>query len=76
MQQWIHTLVSITKIKQGDETMKELMQVMVVILIAIPFIYMAYDVTMDLLKKFYNVSAISVNRAKPVLVSMMTSLFK
>lgn len=56
--------------------MKQFLQVMVVTLLAVPFAYMAYDVAMDLLKKFYNVSAVSVHRAKPVLVSFMTSLFK
>jgi hypothetical protein len=56
--------------------MKQVLQILVVTILAVPFIYMAYDVTMDLLKKFFRVSAVSVQRAKPVLVSLMTSLFK
>lgn len=56
--------------------MKQIIQAVVVILIATPFIYMAYDVTMDLVKKTVNASVVGINRAKPVLVSFMTSLFK
>lgn len=56
--------------------MKQIIQALVVILIATPFIYMAYDVSMDLSRKFVKASAVGVSRAKPVLVSFMTGLFK
>ena len=56
--------------------MKEIAQLIVVTLIAVPFIYMAYDVTKDLSKKAFCTSVVTVNKARPVLVSMMTSLFK
>jgi hypothetical protein len=56
--------------------MKDFAQIMVVTLIAIPFIYMAYDVSKDLTKKALRASVVTVERAKPVLVSLVTSLFK
>ena len=56
--------------------MKEAAQILVITLIAVPFIYMAYDVTRDLSKKALNASVVTVKTARPVIVSMITSLFK
>ncbi len=56
--------------------MKAFAQVLVVVLIAIPFIYMAYDVAKDLSQKALRTSAVTINRAKPVLVSFISALFK
>ncbi len=49
---------------------KEIIKTLVVLIIATPFIYMAFDVTMDLGKKlfiYYN------KKARPVLVNAVNS---
>lgn len=51
--------------------MKEILAALVVILIALPFLYMVYDVTVDLLNNFYKTYII---KAKPVMISIV-SLF-
>ena len=51
----------------------EILRIGVILLIAAPFLYMFYDVTVDFLKRsheFYQ------KQAKPVLVGIMTSVFK
>jgi len=52
--------------------MDEFLKVAVVVLMAIPFLYMFYDVTTDLAKKSY--LAIT-QKAKPAVISVITSLF-
>ncbi len=46
---------------------KDILQALVVLAIGIPFFYMAYDVTVDMIKKFSK-------QAKPVLVNIITAL--
>ena len=52
--------------------MNEFLKVAVVILMAIPFLYMFYDVTKDLAKKTY---LILTKKAKPVVISVISTLF-
>ena len=50
-----------------------MMQVLVVVLLAVPFAYMAYDIALDLAKRsygFYNA------KAKPVLVTFVNMIIK
>ena len=48
-------------------TMKEIFQALVVFLIALPFIYMAYDVTLDIISRF--------SRAlKPVAINFVNTI--
>jgi hypothetical protein len=49
--------------------MTEILKVAVTLIIAIPFVYMFYDVTIDLLKKLYTLIS---KKAKPVLVSILS----
>ncbi|MGD9900319.1 MAG: hypothetical protein AB7T22_14440 [Calditrichaceae bacterium] len=50
---------------------KELIKALVVLIIATPFIYMAFDVIMDLGKKSYVYYS---KKARPVLVNVVNSL--
>ena len=52
--------------------MSELLKVAVVIFMAIPFVYMLYDVSKDLLQKLY---IILTKKAKPAVVSVISTLF-
>ena len=52
--------------------MSEFLKVLVVVVFAIPFVYMFYDVTMDLSRKTY--IAIT-KKAKPALVTILSSIF-
>lgn len=52
--------------------MNEVLKVVVVVLFAVPFVYMVYDVLFDLGKKVY--FAIT-KKAKPALVSIISALF-
>ncbi len=52
--------------------MSEFLKVVVVIIMAIPFVYMAYDVTTDLAKKTY--LAIT-KKAKPAVINIVSTLF-
>jgi hypothetical protein len=52
--------------------MSEFLKIAVVVLMAIPFIYMFYDVTQDLIKKLY---LVITKKAKPVVISVISSLF-
>jgi hypothetical protein len=46
---------------------KEILQALVVLAIGIPFIYMAFDVTVDIIKK-------SSKQAKPIIVNIIATL--
>lgn len=46
---------------------KDILQALVVLAIGIPFVYMAYDVTIDIIKKFSQ-------QAKPVVVNIIATL--
>ncbi|MEJ2543493.1 MAG: hypothetical protein P8Y99_05450 [Calditrichaceae bacterium] len=46
---------------------KEILQALIVLAIGIPFIYMAYDVTIDVIKKISK-------QAKPVVVNIIATL--
>jgi len=49
------------------DKMKEIFQALVVLLIALPFIYMAYDVTLDIFSRF--------SRAlKPVAINIVNTI--
>lgn len=47
--------------------MKEILQAVVVLLIGLPFVYMAVDVTVDLIRRFSR-------KAKPVVVQVTNSI--
>ena len=47
--------------------MKDILQALVVLAIGIPFIYMAYDVTIDIIRK-------TSRQAKPIIVSIIATL--
>ena len=49
--------------------MTEILKVAVTIIIAIPFIYMFYDVTRDLLTKLFTLIA---KKTKPVVISILS----
>ena len=49
--------------------MTEFLKVAVTLIIAVPFIYMFYDVTVDLFTKLYTLIS---RKAKPVLVSILS----
>lgn len=46
---------------------KDILQALIVLAIGIPFIYMAYDVTIDVVKKISK-------QAKPVVINIMATL--
>jgi len=46
---------------------KEILQALVVLAIGIPFVYMAYDVTLDIIKKISK-------QAKPIVVNIIATL--
>ncbi|MCB0283002.1 MAG: hypothetical protein H6627_08885 [Calditrichae bacterium] len=52
--------------------MNEILKVAVVVLFAVPFVYMIYDVVFDLSKKMY--LAIT-KKAKPAVISVISALF-
>ena len=52
--------------------MNEILKVTVVVLFAVPFIYMIYDVAVDLGKKIY--TGIT-KKAKPAVISVISALF-
>lgn len=52
--------------------MQEILKVAVVLLMAIPFAYMFYDVLRDLVSSLNHLIA---KRAKPVLIQVISSLF-
>jgi len=49
--------------------MTEFLKILVTLIIAVPFVYMFYDVTRDLLKKLYILVS---EKAKPVLISILS----
>jgi hypothetical protein len=53
--------------------MKEVFQVLVVLLLAVPFIYMAYDISKDLIKKSYHFFS---RKAKPILTGIASFFFE
>lgn len=46
---------------------KDILQALVVLAIGIPFLYMAYDVTIDIIRK-------TSRQAKPIVISIITTL--
>jgi len=52
--------------------MNEILKVLVVIFFAVPFVYMLYDVTVDLLGKAY---IGLTKKAKPVIATILSSIF-
>jgi hypothetical protein len=52
--------------------MKDYFQALVILLLAIPFIYMAYDVSREVLKKSY---ALVTTKTKPVIRNIANFLF-
>ena len=52
--------------------MSEYLKIAVVLIMAIPFAYMIFDVVRDLLKTTYKVLT---EKAKPAVVQVLTSLF-
>ncbi len=52
--------------------MSEYLKFAVVVIMAIPFLYMFYDVTKDLLQKAY---LALTQKAKPVVISIISTLF-
>ena len=49
--------------------MTEFLKIAVTLILAVPFVYMFFDVTRDLLKKLYILIS---QKAKPVLVSILS----
>ncbi|MEJ2053330.1 MAG: hypothetical protein P8X42_05365 [Calditrichaceae bacterium] len=47
--------------------MKQIFQALVVLAIAIPFIYMAFDVTIDIIRR-------TSRKAKPILVTIISNI--
>lgn len=47
--------------------MKDILQALVVLAIAIPFLYMAYDVTLDMVKKLSR-------QVKPIVITVIANL--
>jgi hypothetical protein len=56
----------------GDEQMKDYFQGLVILLLAIPFIYMAYDVCREVLKKSY---VLVTTKTKPFIKGITNFLF-
>jgi len=52
--------------------MKDYMQALVILLLAIPFIYMAYDVSREVLKKSY---VVVTTKTKPFIKNVANFLF-
>jgi hypothetical protein len=52
--------------------MNEILKVLVVVVFAIPFIYMFYDITVDLSKKAYKAVT---QKAKPAVATILSSIF-
>jgi hypothetical protein len=52
-----------------SEIMKEFFQVVIVVLLAVPFLYMAYDISKELVKKSYKFLS---SKAKPVLTGIVS----
>ena len=52
--------------------MQEYLKIAIVMLMAIPFVYMFYDVTKDLLKTTYK---LLTEKAKPAVVQVLTYIF-
>lgn len=52
--------------------MQEYLKIAIVLLMAIPFVYMVYDVLKDVLKTTYK---IFTEKAKPAFIQILTALF-
>jgi hypothetical protein len=52
--------------------MNELLKALIVVIMAVPFIYMFFDVVIDMTKKTYSILHL---KARPVLVTLISKLF-